>query len=174
VELQVVSFSRELLQAVEAFECGTDSSALFAADWIKGVPPFPSAILSMEQHQTEVWLYFLDAAATSLQEKILVGFSSLGVVNWRDPHPDGPRRRFGYIPMIAVASIFQGGQQQYSRKIMDDLIAKARQRNHRDLCLLAHRDNLRAIRFYQKFAFERIGGAADERGNFKMRKRLAT
>jgi ribosomal protein S18 acetylase RimI-like enzyme len=173
VELQVVNFSRELLQAVQAFECGTGNSGTFAAERIKSVPPFPSAIRSMEQHQTEVWLYFLGATATSLQQEILVGFSSLGVVNWPDPHLGGFRRQFGYIPMFAVASMFQGTEHHYSRKIMEDLVTKARERNHRDLCLLVRQDNVRAIRFYEKFAFERIGDAADEKGNFKMQKRLA-
>lgn len=174
MELQVEAFSQSLLSAVQGFECGADLSAAFAAQWIKSPLPFPGALKSMEEHGNSVWLYFLDVVA--IEERHLVGFGSLGVTRWAIDPPDGPRRDVGFIPMLAVASQFQGkptikGQRRYSHFIVEDLIGKARERGFRELCLFAHKENGRAIRLYGAYGFQPVG-VPDVRGNLRMLKLL--
>lgn len=170
MNLQIEPFSQALLPKVQNFECGTDLPALLASQWIKSPLPFPGALKSMQVYGNSLWLYFLNVAM--LEEQYLVGFGSLGVTRWAIDPPDGPKRDVGFLPMVAVASSFQGkpttqGERRYSQLIMEDLIAKARERNFRELCLYVHKDNIRAIRLYNSFRFRQIGGP-DAKCNLRM------
>lgn len=172
MEIEVAEFSPEHLRSrcVQGFECGDTLWAQHAAKWIKSAPPFEGALKSIRDRGNVVWLYF--ALANAIDEKHLVGFSSLGVIRWPIPPPDGPKRDVGFIPMLAVASAFQGKPngadgKHYSHFIMEDVIRKARARKYRELCLFAHEDNVRAIKLYEEFGFEVIQ-SSDGKGNVKM------
>jgi ribosomal protein S18 acetylase RimI-like enzyme len=170
VELRAVEFSAKHLPRVQHFECRSSLSAEFAADWIKQAPPAKGALRSIQDYGNEVWLYY------AANRRDLIGFSSLGTTRWRIPPPDGPRREAGFLPMLAVASRFQGkmaepGKRRYSDLILYDTIAKARERQFRELCLFVHEDNIRALRLYTKHGFEIIG-ETDQRGLIRMLKLL--
>ncbi len=147
-----------------------------AADWIKAAPPFDGALLSIEKYRNKVWLHFIDVPP--LNESHLVGFSSLGATKMPVPYPDGSRRHVQYIPMLAVASAFQGktiddSGRKYSAAIVEHIIAAASMLERpKDLCLQVHADNLRAIALYSQFGFQSIG-EPDERQMIRMLKRLS-
>jgi hypothetical protein len=106
VSLRIVDFSADYLRQVKDFDCGSEDWAVWAANWIKNAPPFPSALLSMDQYGTRVWLYFL--FVETLGEEFLVGFASLGITNWSISELQASKRVPGLIPMLAVATSFQG------------------------------------------------------------------
>lgn len=172
MELRVVDFSAELLANVQSFECGPDDWCYRAERWIKNAPPFDGALKSMQERGNSVWLYFIDA----IGETFLVGFSSLGTIKWRIPSPDGTRREVGFIPMLAVASRFQGkpdksAERHYVDDMMDHVVEESRKRGHRELCLYVHEDNTRAMRLYHKHGFVPLG-TRDGNCNLKMLKLL--
>lgn len=151
----VVEFSEERLPLVQGFECGPHDWALLAADWIQAASSFPGALKSMKDHGNRVFLYF----AGAVDQEHLIGFSSLGTTRWRIPPPDGPKRQTGFLPMLAIASAFQGKSvessgQRYSHAIMEHVVAEARQFGFRELCLFVHKDNDRAIRLYTRYGFQ--------------------
>ena len=124
VTLQPVEFTENLLNSsiVQEFDCGTSVSGNHAARWLKGAPPFRSALLSIQKHHTQVWLYFLEDPYCD--ERYLVGFSLLGSTRWPMP-PDGFRRDVGFIPMLGVGRPFQGRPStppRYSHQIMDHIL----------------------------------------------------
>ncbi len=169
---RVVEFSEERLPLVLGFECGPDDWALRAAKWIQTAPPFPGALLSMKDRGNRVFLYF----AGAVDQEHLIGFSSLGTTRWRIPPPDGPKRKAGFLPMLAIASAFQGRSvessgQRYSHAIMKHLVSEARQSGFRELCLFVHEDNARALRFYEGRGFQAMG-PNDSRGLVRMLKFL--
>ncbi len=158
MELRIAEFSAADLPRVQNFECGSEDWAVFAAEWIKDAPPFSGALQSMQRYKNKVWLYSVEA----LGEEYLVGFSSLGTTKWAIPPPDGPKRKVGLVPMIAVASNFQGkpegnDDKRYAHQIMEDVIEKSRQRGFRELCLFVHEKNVRAIKLYERYGFQVIG-----------------
>jgi ribosomal protein S18 acetylase RimI-like enzyme len=175
VELRNVEFSVDYLDGVQDFQCGSEGWGMAAADWIKAAPPFDGALSSIEKYHNTVWLHFIDVP--SLNESHLVGFSSLGVTKMAVPYPDGSRRHVQYIPMLAIASAFQGktiddGGRRYSEAILEHVIAAASLLEPKDLCLQVHADNLRAISLYSRFDFHVIG-EPDGRNMLRMLKRLS-
>jgi GNAT superfamily N-acetyltransferase len=114
---------------------------------------------------TRVWLF-------ETAEKEIVGFGSLGTSRWSWPPPDGSKATITLIPMLGIAERFHGQppapELRYSRQIMGHLIAESRElaRVGREteagepewLALMVHRDNARAIRFYEQCGFEQIPG----------------
>lgn len=93
------------------------------------------------------------------------------------PYPDGSRRHVQYIPMLAVASAFQGKSiddsgRKYSAAIMEHILAAAGMLQPKDVCLQVHADNLRAITLYSQFGFQSIG-EPDERKMLRMLKCLS-
>ena len=151
-------FSEDALPSVQHLDCGDSLAAELAVEWIKQGRAFRGALKSMEQHGTEVWLYWADANG----EEHLIGFASLGVTRVPIPLPDGQRQEVGFIPMLGVARSFQskflGKGKKYSHWIMESIIEKAREREFRRLCLYVHKDNLAAQRLYEKFGFQYIAG----------------
>ena len=152
MELLSVDFCRDRLPEVYEFQCGTTPWAIAAAEWIKSAPPFPCALQSMEQYGTRVWLHFLADVSSGRRE--LVGFSSLGPTRMSIPYPDGLRKHIQYVPMMAVASAFQGKRMpdgpKYSSAILQFIIDKARDRHPEDPGLQVHVDNASAIELYKK------------------------
>lgn len=141
------------------FDCGGDPWSRQVSEWIRG----PDATDS-RRRGTRIWGFENESAE-------VVGFGSLGTSRWRWPLPDGPHLSVLLIPMLGVASRFQGlpadPQSRFAVRILSHLIAEARQRiaeigaTGREpppewLLLLVHQDNLRAIRFYERCGFLRI------------------
>ena len=119
-------------------------------------------------------MHFIDVPP--LNESHLVGFSSLGHTKMPVPYPDGSRRYVQYIPMLAVASAFQGktiddSGRKYSVAIMEQIVAAASMLQPKSWCLQVHADNLRAISLYGQFGFQSIG-EPDGRNMLRMLKRL--
>jgi ribosomal protein S18 acetylase RimI-like enzyme len=174
VDLTAVDFSAPYLSRVRDFECGEEPWAVMAANWIKQAPPFDGALKSMAKHGNCVWLHFLETPGTA--EQHLVGFSSLGVTRWSIPPPDGPKRTVGFIPMLAIASAFQGKRigetaVRYSDAMVQHVVDKARERAYRELCLFVDANNAKATSLYTRCGFVVLGGR-DHRNLLRMLKRL--
>lgn len=142
------------------FSCGTDTWARHVVEWIRG----SDVLDSMERHGTQVWLF-------ETQGGEIVGFGSVGICHWRWPPPDGRHAKLVMIPMLGIDERFQGIPEdpdwRYSTQIMSHLIYEAQQLATSQesehgriewLVLLVHRENHRAIRFYEKCGFELIPG----------------
>lgn len=152
-ELQRIDFGTPELQRVQSFACGSEVWSKFAEDWIKNAPPFPSALTSIQERQTLVWLYLLNDA--------LVGFASLGPTTWNRVPPDGRRRELWYIPQMAVCSDFHGqpaNGDTFASQILNDVLAEAQSRDIRPVALLVDSENVKAQRFYQRHQFAYIEG----------------
>jgi ribosomal protein S18 acetylase RimI-like enzyme len=172
VNLRIVEFSENDLSRVQSFNAGSGRWAELASEWIKQAPPFPGALSSMEQYHNKVWLYFVDVG----EEEFLVGFAALGITRWKIPAPpNGEERDVGIIPMLAIASAFQGkpkdDAKRYSRQILEHVVGQACERAYRELCLTVNADNIRAVKLYQSSGFQ-ILGPKDGHGNLRMLKRL--
>ena len=144
--LRRIEFAREHLKLVESFDCGDE----YYSAWIRD--PFQGALFSISKHGNSVWLYVV--------EECVVGYGSLGLNKWRFPPPDGPKQTVGYIPMLAVASAFQGMPLQgdrYSTQIILDLKEEAKRRSYGKLCLMVHEENTAALRCYTDCGFEDTG-----------------
>jgi ribosomal protein S18 acetylase RimI-like enzyme len=130
----------------------------------------------MQQHPgNKVWLHFCcvdlgsfqgdststESRSTEPAEEYIVGFSSLGTTTWKVPPPDGDRRTLGYIPMLALASGFQGKQcssgRRYSDLIMEHLLTASQQQGFREVGLLVDPDNQKALCLYRRFGFTDAG-----------------
>ncbi len=112
---------------------------------------------------TKVWL-FENAGGE------IVGFGSVGRTRWRWPLPDGSYTSILLIPMLGLRTSFQGQPPdpdwRFARQIMSHLIHAAREMSQETavaagapinwLVLMVHRENRRAIHFYEKCGFELI------------------
>jgi ribosomal protein S18 acetylase RimI-like enzyme len=172
VKLRIIEFSAEHLARVQSFECGTEDWCRLAEKWIKSAPPFRGALQSIQTYRNTVWLYYIDTVG----EEFLVGFSSLGTVEWQIPNRDEPKRKVGFLPMLAVSLRFQGkpdceNATHYIDEIMEHVLQQARERRYHELCLYVHEDNGKARRLYERHGFS-VLGPRDDRGILRMLKRL--
>jgi ribosomal protein S18 acetylase RimI-like enzyme len=170
-QLYAVEFTAADQVRLAGFSCGEEAWARHVAEWIQGSDVFDSM-----NRGTKVWLF--ETAAGEL-----VGFGSLGPARWRWPPPDGSPTVVLLIPMLGLDQRFQGQppepEWRFARQIMSHLIseAKAMSRQAADegrapivwLVLLVHRDNQRAIRFYEKCGFELIPGVVRRNDHFVMK-----
>jgi ribosomal protein S18 acetylase RimI-like enzyme len=153
------------------FSCGESLSGKFCTEWILGSGAFDSI-----KRGSTVWLYRLSTGQ-------VVGYGSLGLVNWRWPMPDGDYTRLLYIPMLGIDAKFHGqppeAQWRYSRQIMNHLIAMSGEKNRERkkpseyLLLLVDQNNVAAIKLYERFDFELIPDATFGPGLAVMKHRLA-
>ena len=164
-QLYAVPFTEADQARLAGFSCGGDPWSRHVAEWILGSDVFDS----IKRH-TRVWLFETGAGE-------VVGFGSVGTARWRWPLPDGSYARIVLLPMLGIGERFWGQPSdpdwRYSKQVMEHLIAEARElvREWPDgaadklkwLALTVHRDNARAIRFYERCGFELIPGV--ERGN---------
>lgn len=144
-----IEFTRTHLPIVQGFECGEEVWSRLAADWIKSAPPFPGALKSIIERGNTVWLYML--------EDCVVGFASLGTTMWEIPPPPDVKQEILYIPMMAVASAFQGKpdtRPRYAEQILGHVIEEARDRDNGLLGLLVSSGNRRAMRLYERVGFK--------------------
>ncbi len=152
------------------FSCGESKSGKFCTEWIMGSGAFDSI-----NRGSSVWLYRIKAGQ-------VVGYGSLGLVNWRWPLPDGKYTRLLYIPMLGIDQSFHGRpldpEWRYSRQIMKHLVAEAfrmngeRKKPSEYLLLLVDPTNQAAIRFYERFGFQLILGVTYGAGLSVMKHRL--
>jgi len=136
---------------IQAFDCGDERWEREVSSWIKSPSGQNSVVEDMRQFGIAVWLYRADGE--------LVGFASLGENTWSFPPPKGPKRRICYIPFIGIQKKFWGepkdSDDKYSSQILDDVIecAVAQMHVYPAIGLSVDRDNVRAIRFYEKRGF---------------------
>jgi ribosomal protein S18 acetylase RimI-like enzyme len=158
--LFAVEFTEADQERLVGFSCGDEPWSRHVAEWILG-----SDVLDSMKRGTSVWLF-------ETQQGEVVGFASLGTSTWKWPPPDGLKTTVALIPMLGIDARFHGQppdpQWRYSRQIMSHVIAEAEQLAHdwqgeaamkpQWLVLMVHRDNARAIRFYEQCGFELIPG----------------
>jgi hypothetical protein len=150
-------FAEELLSRVQGFSCGGEAWEQDVARWIQLPRGQGGALDAMADLGTEVWLY-------ERTDGQVVGFGSLGVTTWRYPNPKkSDRVAVQIVPYFGIRHEYKGlppapcpREERYAFRIFADLLAKARERIARSdlLGLLVHRDNARAIAFYQRFGFQ--------------------
>jgi GNAT superfamily N-acetyltransferase len=150
--LRKVPFTKELLPAVEDFECGGQVYEVEVSDWIQNKGP-GCVIDAMERWGTQVWLYVNE-------QNELVGFGSLGKTKWNWPDSSDNRVAVNLIPSVGLRSRFRGQpdgppEERYSTLIVLDLIAEARRITDVNpvLGLFLHPDNQVAMRFYKRLGF---------------------
>jgi ribosomal protein S18 acetylase RimI-like enzyme len=157
-QLYALAFTEADHARLAGFACGDEAWSRSAAEWIRG-----SDVLDSMKKGTKVWL-FENAGGE------IVGFGSVGPARWRWPLPDGAYSQLVMIPMLGVAARFQGQppdpEWRYARQIISHLISVAMEMSRGAavqpgssidwLVLLVHRDNRRAIKFYENCGFELI------------------
>jgi len=156
-QLVAVEFEKADQARLVGFTCGDNVWSRCVTEWILG-----SDVLDSMQRGTRVWLF-------ETQDEEIVGFGSLGPWNWRWPLPNGPKNSVLLIPMLGIATQYQGKppdpEWRFSNQILDHIIAEAKQlatasaQRPRQLLLMVHRDNLRAMKVYERFGFQLIPGA---------------
>lgn len=153
-QLYAVEFTEADQDRLVGFSCGETVWSRHVAEWIRG-----SDVLDSMQKGTKVWLF-------ETSDGTIVGFGSVGPTRWRWPPPDGEGTSLLLIPMLGVDSRFQAQppdrEWRFARQIMGHLLHEAEvisqaaaesTGSHIDwLVLLVHRDNTRAIHFYEKYA----------------------
>ena len=151
-QLFAVPFSEADQVRLVGFSCGEEPWSRHVAEWILGSDVFESM-----KRGTRVWLFETEA-------REIVGFGSIGTSRWKWPLPDGAYTKIVLLPMLGIAEPFIGQpsdpEWRYSLQIIEHLIAEARQLTHdwpdgavdklKWLALTVHRDNARAIRFYER------------------------
>lgn len=162
-QLYAVPFTEADQARLVGFSCGIDVWSRHVSEWLLG----PDVLDSMKRG-TRVWLF-------ETEEKEVVGFGSVGLSTWKWPPPKGPPTTIALIPMLGLAERFHGQppdpEWRYSRQIMGHLIAEAQQRatGVSWLVLMVHRDNVRAIRFYEQCGFELIHGVERRNNHLVMK-----
>jgi ribosomal protein S18 acetylase RimI-like enzyme len=160
LQLYAIPFRETEYARLTGFSCGDAPWSRHVAEWLLG-----SDVLDSMKRGTQVWLF-------ETAEGEIVGFGSLGTSRWNWPPPDGSKTTIALIPMLGISERYHGQPTdpdwRYSRQIMGHLIATAQQlaRIGREsmaegpdwLVLMVHRDNARAIRFYEQCGFELIPG----------------
>ena len=153
------------------FSCGQEPWSRHVGEWIRGSDVFDSI-----KRGTRVWVF-------ETADKEVVGFGSLGTSRWKWPPPDGSSVPIVLIPMLGVAERFHGQppdpEWRYSRQIVGHLIAEAQALAFvggessspapQWLVLMVHRDNARAIQFYERCGFELIPGVERKNNHLVMK-----
>ncbi len=153
------------------FSCGEETYARYVAEWILGSDVFDR----IKKQGNKVWLF------ETIQGDV-IGYGALGITRRKWPKSDDPYLKLVIIPMLGVDSRYIGQppdpEWRYANQIMAHLIHEATRiiadwpddahKFCRKLLLLVHRDNKRAIRFYERCGFEVIPGSDDAIGNLKM------
>jgi ribosomal protein S18 acetylase RimI-like enzyme len=159
-QLVAVEFTAADQARLAGFSCGNEAWSRHVAEWIRG-----SDVLDSMKRGTRVWLFENTGGE-------IVGFGSVGRTRWRWPLPDGSYTSILLVPMLGLDARFRGqppdAEWRFARQIMSHLMSAAREMS-RDaatqsgkaidwLVLMVHRENHRAIRFYEKCGFELVTG----------------
>ncbi len=157
-QLYAIDFTEADQVRLAGFSCGDEAWSRHVAEWILG----SDVLDSMSKWGTRVWLFETAQGA-------VVGFGSVGITRWRWPPPDGEPTKIVLLPMLGIDKRFHGmpadPEWRYSRQIMSHLVSEAERiarewpdldKKPRWLVLMVHRDNQRAIAFYEQCGFELI------------------
>jgi hypothetical protein len=156
--------------------CGEEPWSRAATEWMLGSDVWES----IEKRNTQVWLYRNDS-------DVIVGFGSLGLTRRRWPPPAGGYSNLLIIPMLGIDHRFHGQppdpRHRYSNQIVSHLRHEAiqlfelHQKVGRStlplLTLFVHRENIRAIRLYEKFGFS-VESAASRGDQLLMIQRIGS
>jgi ribosomal protein S18 acetylase RimI-like enzyme len=170
-QLYAVPFTEADQARLVGFSCGEEPWSRHVGEWILG-----SDVLDSMKRGTRVWLF-------ETAEGEVVGFGSIGTSRWNWPPPDGDRTTIALIPMLGIVTRFHGvppdREWRYSHQIMGHLIAEAQKLAHGAseeatngpewLALMVHRDNARAIHFYEECGFEVIPGVERRNNHIVMK-----
>jgi len=171
-QLCAVEFTAADQPRLVGFSCGVEPWSLHVTDWIRG----SDVLESMTKWGTRVWLFETPTGD-------VVGFGSVGTSQWRWPPPDGAKTTIVLVPMLGIDARYRGQPPdptwRYSRQLMSHLIAEG-QRTAREwngdaetkpqwLVLMVHRDNTRAIKFYEQCGFELIPNVVRRKDHFVMK-----
>lgn len=171
-QLYPVPFTEADQARLVGFSCGGDLWSRHVAEWILG----SDVLDSMKRFGTRVWLF--ETAAGEV-----VGFGSIGTSRRKWPPPDGSYATIVLLPMVGIAERFWGQPAdrdwRYSEQIIGHLLAEAQELvqdwpdgaadKQKWLALHVHRDNARAIRFYERCGFEVIPGVVGRNDHLIMR-----
>jgi hypothetical protein len=149
-------FAEEDRADLANFDCGNDSWAEAATEWIQG----SDVVESITKRKTRVWLY-------RNEQDVVIGFGSLGLTRRQWPPPDGDHANLQIIPMVGLDYRHHGKPPdpnwRYSRQIISHLRHEAistladhfnaRKSTLPLLTLYVHQDNAAAITLYQRFGF---------------------
>lgn len=174
-QLYAVEFTEADQARLVGFSCGDELWSRHVTEWIRG-----SDVVDSMKRGTRVWLF-----ETTQGE--VVGFGSVGTSEWRWPPPKGSKATIVLIPMLGIDFRFRGDPSdpdwRYSGQLMSHLIAAAQQIAHewtgdadkqpQWLALMVHRDNSRAIRFYERCGFELIPDVIRRKEHLVMKLRLS-
>jgi GNAT superfamily N-acetyltransferase len=154
-ELHRKPFTEADTEHVQGFRCGDASYEKEVAGWLKNTEG-DCAITSIAHptRPSRVWLY-------TTPEGTLVGFGALGQSDWRWKGKSDPKVPVTLIIWVGLCVEFQGKpegvprEQKYSTIILNDLIGEAEkdQASRPVIGLLVHKDNVRAIKLYERFGF---------------------
>lgn len=170
-QLYAVEFTEADQARLVGFSCGDEPWSRHVTEWILG-----SDVLDSMKRGTRIWLF-----ETEQGEK--VGFASIGTSTWRWPPPDGAKTTVVLIPMFGIDVRYRGQPREpdwrYSRQIMAHLVSEGQRiasawpgdpvARPQWLVLMVHRDNSRAIRFYEQCGFELIPGVVRRQNHLVMK-----
>lgn len=170
-QLYAVGFSKADHARLAGFSCGEEPWSRHVTEWILG-----SDVLDSMVRGTHVWLFETERGE-------IVGFGAVGMSTWHWPPPKGSRTTIVLIPMFGIDVRYRGEPPEpdwrYSRQVMSHLIAEGQRRVHewtgdaddkpQWLVLMVHRENTRAIRFYEKCGFELIQGVVRRNDHLVMK-----
>lgn len=172
-QLYAVEFTEADRGRLVGFSCGDEVWSRLATEWILG----SDVLDSMSKWGTRVWLF-------ETVDGTIVGFGSLGTSKWKWPPPSGAQRlTITLIPMLGIDVRYRGQPAdeawRYSRQAMSHLISEAEHiandwsgkpdERPRWLVLQVHKDNARAIGFYEHFGFELMSDVERAPGHFVMK-----
>lgn len=170
-QLYAFDFTEADQDRLVGFSCGDDPWSRHVSEWVLGSDVFDSM-----ERGTRVWIF-------ETEDEEIVGFGSVGKSMWRWPPPDGAKTTVILIPMLGIDVRFHGKPEdpewRYSRQIMGHLIAEgcrlAEEVNEKSgqkpqwLVLMVHRENKRAIQFYENCGFELIPDVVRRNGHVVMK-----
>ena len=170
-QLYAAEFTEADQARLVGFSCGDDSRSRHVTEWILGTD-----VLDSMQRGTRVWLF-------ETEQREVVGFGSIGTSIWKWPPPNGARTTVVIIPMLGIETRFQGQPSdpnwRYARQIMSHLLAEGERiarewsgdadKKPQWLVLMVHRDNARAIRFYEQCGLELIPGVVRRNDHLVMK-----
>lgn len=149
-------FTKESLDEVQTFACGTEFYETEVSDWLKRPLGEDSALTAIQnlERPAQVWLY-------RLEDETLVGFGALAKSRWRWTGKKDPFIPITMVIWCGVGEEFQGRpegprKERYAFRILDDLLGEASddQNAYPVFGLCVHTDNHKAIKFYKNFGFD--------------------
>lgn len=144
-------FDDSRLSDVANLDCGDSKFGKLATDWIQCVNPADSALQSIKDRGTEVFLYYREDTDQ------IIGFGSVGTTPRKNRRGE---ETWSIIPHVGLHKDFHGEpaglpwDKRYFTAVMLDLIGRCEQHGTTTLLLYVDVDNVRAQRAYARLNFE--------------------